>query len=103
MGPKVARTRILAPLGLWGLDVGEADGGVAADGVPITAVLPGSPAAKAGFHVGDVLTTLDGRWTVSVADTYAAAADVEPGHEVQAVVLRDGEPRTLNVTPEPGI
>jgi S1-C subfamily serine protease len=65
-------------------------------------VLDDSPAAAAGLKPGDVLTTLDGRWTASVADTYAAAAGARPGRPVAAVVLRDGRELTLSVTPRDG-
>ncbi|MBX6315849.1 MAG: aspartyl protease family protein, partial [Isosphaeraceae bacterium] len=65
LGPKVAQTRILAPQGLWGLTLGTPEGGVSSRGVPIQAVLPDSPAAAAGLKPGDLLTTLDGRWTTS--------------------------------------
>lgn len=102
-GPKVARQRVLAPGGLWGLNVGAPSGGVAAAGVPILAVLPGSPAAEAGLKSGDVLTTLDGRWTASVTDAYAAAARAPSGRAVPVVVLRDGQELTLSVAPRPGI
>ena len=33
-----------------------------------------------------VLTSIDGRWTTSVADTYAAAARVEPGTEIEVQI-----------------
>jgi len=101
-GPKVARHRVLAPGGLWGLNVGEpADPD--APGVPIRTVLPDSPASRAGLKPGDILTTLDGRWTTSVADTYAAASGVPAGQAVPVVVLRDGEELTLTVTVKPGL
>jgi membrane-associated protease RseP (regulator of RpoE activity) len=102
-GPKIARHRVLAPVGLWGLNVGAPTGGAAAAGVPILAVLPGSPAAEAGLKPGDILTALDGRWTASVADAYTAAALAPSGRPVPVVVLRDGQELTLSVTPRPGI
>ena len=71
--------------------------------MPVAEVLPGSPAARAGLKPGDVLTTLDDRWTTSVADAYAAAADVEPGRDVRVVILRDGKEQTLTVRPADGI
>jgi membrane-associated protease RseP (regulator of RpoE activity) len=101
-GPKVARSRVLAPGALLGVTVGEPQGGVSAHGVPVTAVLEGSPAAAGGLKCGDVLTSLDGRWTTSVADTYAAAAGTTAGRPVVAVVLRDGRELTLSVTPRDG-
>ncbi|HWE35171.1 MAG TPA: PDZ domain-containing protein [Isosphaeraceae bacterium] len=99
---KAPRRRVLAPAGLWGLVVAPlADG--PASGVLVKAVLDGSPAAAAGLQAGDILTTLDGRWTTTVADTFAAAAAVEPGRVVEVVVLREGKEKTLNVKPVDGL
>jgi hypothetical protein len=102
LGPKTARTRILAPAGLWGLAVAPLDE-PHAQAVRITAVRDGSAAAEAGLQTGDLLSTVDGRWITSIADAYAAAADAEPGTAVPIEILRDGQPRTLSVTPRPGI
>ena len=99
-GPKVARRRVLAPAGVWGLVLGEADGD--GTGVAIKSVRPDGPAARAGLRAGDVLTTLDGRWTASTADAYAAAAAVEGPGPVEVVVRRDGKDETLRVTPAVG-
>ena len=95
MGPKVARQRVLAPLGIWGLRLGEPTGGLASPGVPIVEVHGGSAAARAGLKPGDVLITLDGRWTTSIADVFHAAADIEPGREAAVVIHRDGKEQTL--------
>jgi hypothetical protein len=94
---------VLAPRGLWGLDVGPPEDGITSRGVPITRVVPGSPAEIAGLKVGDVLVSLDGRWTTTVADTYAAAEKVEPGRAAEVVVLRDGRETALTVTPREGL
>lgn len=102
MGPKVAKHKVLAPLGLWGIRLGEPTGGIDVPGVPIAAVVAGSPAEKGGLKAGDVITTLDGRWTASVHDVYAAAADAEPGRAADVVILRDGKEMTLSVTPAEG-
>ncbi len=102
-GPKQAKTIMLAPRSLWGVTVSSPEGGMAATGVPVTAVVPGSPADNAGLRPGDVLATLDGRWTTTVADAYAAADKVEPGRAVPVVVLRDGAEQTLTVTPREGL
>ena len=100
-GPKVAKRRVLAPSGLWGLTLGDPlDSGA---GVAIKTVRPGSPAEAAGLKVGDVLTTLDGRWTSSTADAYAAANGATPGQAVEVVVLRDGQELKLQVKPVGGI
>ncbi|CAN5659316.1 hypothetical protein BH23PLA1_BH23PLA1_26730 [soil metagenome] len=101
-GPKVARRIVLDPGGLWGFAIGDPEG-PDASGVPVTSVLEGSPAAEAGLEVGDLLTSLDGRWTLSASDAFEAAAGVSPGESAELVVLRDGEEQTLTVTPRPGI
>jgi hypothetical protein len=102
-GPKVAKTIYLASAGLWGFSVGAPTGGVHSEGVPITTITVRSPAAEAGLKVGDILTVLDGRWTTTIADTYAAAADAPPRQKVTAVVLRDGKEVTLSITPKEGL
>ncbi|WP_406698203.1 PDZ domain-containing protein [Singulisphaera sp. Ch08] len=102
-GPRVARHRTLAPGGLWGLSVGDPVDGLNSSGVPIMSVVADSPAATAGLKPGDVLTTLDGRWTTSITDAYAAAAGVPAGREAPVVVLRDGKELTLTVKPVAGL
>ncbi len=100
-GPKVAKRRVLAPAGLWGLTLGEP--AAAGLGVAIGTVRPGSPAEAAGLKAGDVLTTLDGRWTTGAADAYAAAAAAPAGEPVEVVVLRDGKEVRARVRPVAGI
>jgi hypothetical protein len=102
MGPKVARQRILAPLALWGFRLGEPTGGLTSAGVPIVEVYRGSAAARAGLKPGDVLITLDGRWTTSIADIFHAAADIEPGRKVAVVIHRDGKEQTITLQPSDG-
>ncbi|GAC1473629.1 MAG: hypothetical protein NVSMB9_22580 [Isosphaeraceae bacterium] len=101
-GPKVVRRRVLAPGALFGLTVAEPADGLAGAGVRVVSVSTDSPAARAGLKSGDVLTALDGRWTASVADTYAAAAGTGAGRPVPVVVLRDGKELALDVTPREG-
>ena len=102
MGPKTARRRVLAPAALWGLRLGPAPSGFDVPGMPIAEVMPDSPAARAGLKPGDVLASLDGRWTASIADVYAAASGVEPGKKAEAVILRDGKEMTLILEPADG-
>ncbi len=102
MGPKVARERVLSSMGLWGLTFGEPTGGLDEPGILIVSVAAGSPAEQGGLKPGDILTSLDGRWTASVADAYAAAADAEPGHPAEVVVVREGKDVKLTVTPADG-
>jgi hypothetical protein len=102
LGPKVAHHRVLVPLGVWGLRLGEPVGGLNSRGVPIVKVHDGSPADQAGLKPGDVLLTIDGRWTTSIADVYHAAAAVEPHHEVAVTVRRNDREITIGVTPADG-
>ena len=99
-GPKVARKRVLNPAGVWGLTLGAAVGD--GEGVTVKAVRPNSSAAAAGLRPGDVLTTLDGRWTATPNDTYAAAGAVEGSGPVEVTIRRDGKEETLSVTPAVG-
>ena len=102
MAPKVARQRVLAPLGIWGLRLGKPSVGLTSPGVPIIEVHGGSAAARAGLRPGDVLITVDGRWTASVADVFHAAAAISPGRETTVVIHRDGKEQSLMVRPADG-
>lgn len=102
LGPKVARERVLSPRGVWGIRLGRPTGGLDDPGVPVAAVDDGSPAQRGGLKPGDIITTLDGRWTASIADVFAAAADADPGRPAEVVILRDGKEMTLTVTPADG-
>jgi PDZ domain/Aspartyl protease len=103
MGPKVARRRVLAPSGLWGIRLGEPTGGLDSPGVPIVEVYPGSAAARAGLRPGDVLITLDGRWTTSIVDVFHAVADIKPGREATVVIQRDGKDQVFTICPSDGV
>jgi S1-C subfamily serine protease len=94
---------VLAPDGFWGLTLGAPEGGVDSKGVPVSSVAPGSPAEIAGIKPGDVMTSLDGRWTTTITDAYEAASSVSPGTPSPVVVLRDGEEVAVTVTPRDGI
>ena len=103
MGPKVARERVLVPSGVWGIRPGRAD---RRPRCARRARRPRSMTARrpqrGGLKPGDVITTLDGRWTASIADVFAAAADAEPGRAADVVILRDGKETTLSITPAEG-
>ena len=102
MGPKIARQRVLAPLGVWGLHLGKPTGGVTSPGVPIVEVYGASAAARAGLQSGDILISLDGRWTTTIADVFHAASDIAPGREATVVIHRGGKEQTLTLRPTDG-
>ena len=99
---KPKRPLVLAPAAQWGL-VTAKETRDEEPGVDIKMVLPGGPAAAAGLKAGDRLLTLDGRWTDSVADVYAAAGFVKPGTTVSVKVQREGKELILKVKPTSGL
>jgi putative serine protease PepD len=70
----------------------------AADGVRLSEVRTGTPAARAGLQVGDVVTAIDGR-RVRQASALGSAIDAhKPGDTVTLTYLRNGKTRTATVT-----
>jgi Tol biopolymer transport system component len=69
-------------------------------GVKLSGVRAGGPADKAGLKGGDVIVEFGGQAITNIYDyTYALDA-VKIGEPVEVVVLRDGKPVKLTVTPE---
>jgi len=68
------------------------------EGALISQVTPGTPAAKAGLKVGDVIVEFDGRAVTDSAQLRALAAGIAPGKSVPLVVLRDGRKVDLTAT-----
>ncbi len=58
------------------------------DGAVVTAVVAPSPARRAGLHVADRVTAVDGRRTTSVCAVVAAVHNLAPGTAVQLRVQR---------------
>ena len=74
-------------------------------GALVGGAIDGSPAAKAGFQSGDILLKLAGRdVTVRFAEEIPpfnlAVMRLPPGKAVDAVVLRNGQHKTLSVVPQ---
>ncbi len=71
------------------------------DGVPVLRVVPGSPAALAGFQPGDVVLEADGKPVKQTADLAAAVAAKKPGDrlvvEVRGVAA-GSSPRSVDLT-----
>jgi hypothetical protein len=93
---------VLSSPSQWGMKVKKKPDDEDA-GVTVTKVLAGGPAARGGLKEGDRLLTIDGRWTDSVADTFAAAGHVRPGTTVPVVVKRGGKEVKLEVKPASGL
>jgi serine protease Do len=74
-------------------------------GALVGGTIEGSPAAKAGFLSGDVLTKLGSsditvRFGEEIPMFNRMVMHLPIGHPVQAVVLRNGVEKTLTVTPD---
>ena len=85
-----------ASLGISAQTVADAAGQPA--GVGIAGVIPGGAAARAGVSAGDIITSLAGQPTTSLAALQSVLAAHKPGDRVQAQLTRDGTETTVTVT-----
>ena len=65
------------------------------EGAVVTQVEDGSPAAKAGLKVGDVITELDGQKVSDASQLQIEVGQKEPGSSIKLGILRDG--KNINV------
>jgi len=65
------------------------------EGALVSSVEPGSPAAKAGLQVGDVIRQMEGQPIVSSGDLPALIGQALPGEKVKLDVWRQGKPVSL--------
>jgi carboxyl-terminal processing protease len=69
------------------------------DQIIIASILPGTPAEKAGLHVGDVITAVDGQSTKGwTADNAVNHIRGQANSQVQVQVSRTGQTLTFNLT-----
>lgn len=66
-------------------------------GVMIASVEEGSPAAKAGLKVGDIVTKAGGKSVVRASDLSRAVHRSEEGQKLSLALIRDKTPATLEV------
>jgi len=71
-------------------------------GARVKQVVEGTPAEKAGFKDGDVVTRFDGESVRSAAHLARLVAETPEGRAVPVEVRRDGTVQKLEVTPEAG-
>src|ERR671935_465385 len=69
----------------------------ASNGVRIAQVRSGTPAERAGLHVGDVVTAIDGKKVSTTAQLQGAIDAKQPGDTVTATYRRNGKTHTTNV------
>ena len=66
-------------------------------GVVISQVMPGGPADKAGFQVGDIILRFNGKLVEDAHQLRHLVADTQIGARVPVVVFRKGREHTLHV------
>ncbi|MBI4049888.1 MAG: trypsin-like peptidase domain-containing protein [Candidatus Doudnabacteria bacterium] len=71
---------------------------VSGDALNEPAVIPGSPAAKAGIARGDIILELDGQKITPENQLAEQLRGRNPGDQVTLKLLRNGEERTVSVT-----
>ena len=69
-----------------------------ANGAVVTEVQPGSPGAKAGLKVGDVIVELDGKQVTDAGQLQMEVGEKRPGTKVALEVMRDGKSISVPVT-----
>jgi serine protease Do len=67
-------------------------------GVPISSVVPGSPADQAGLKVGDTITNVDGKKVSKGTELVADIAARKPGSKVNLGFIRNGKQQDTSVT-----
>ena len=67
-------------------------------GARITKVVDGSPAASAGLHADDVITSIDGAKVTSMSSFVVALRAHHPGDAVTLEIMRGTDPQTMVIT-----
>ena len=70
----------------------------ASNGVRLTEVRPGTPAAQAGLKAGDVVTAIDGTKVTQASQLGSAIDARRPSDTVSITYLRSGKTTTVKVT-----
>ena len=70
------------------------------DGVLVSEVVRGAPAARGGLRSGDIITEFNQSRVEDMARFRMDIADVDPGTQVELAVFREGETVALSVTIE---
>ena len=80
-------------------ELAENLGAASAQGVIITGVLNGGPAARAGMRPGDVVTRINGRPIRTVAELRAGITALRPGIAATFTALRQGQNVEMQLVP----
>ena len=94
----VTRGRIGVGIQNVSKDLADSLGLAKAQGAVVGNVDEGSPAAKAGLEVGDVIIKIDGRPVEGSADLSRTIRSLKPGSKITLSVWRGGKARDMAVT-----
>jgi serine protease Do len=94
----VTRGRIGVGIQNVNRDLAESLGLSGTQGAAVSNVEEGSPAAKAGLEVGDVITKIDGKAVEGSADLSRTIRAMKPGTKANLMVFRGGKTRELTIT-----
>ena len=94
---RVSRGRIGVSIGPVSKDVAESIGLGKPTGALVSAVVPGSPAEKAGIEAGDIITRFDGKVIEKSADLSRIVGSTKPGSKGTVTVFRRGASKDLSV------
>ncbi|MGE5097266.1 MAG: DegQ family serine endoprotease [Betaproteobacteria bacterium] len=93
----VTRGRIGVGIQNVNKDLAESLGLAGTQGAAVSNVEEGSPAAKAGLEVGDVITKIDGRAVEGSADLSRTIRGMKPGSKANLTVFRNGKSRDVTI------
>ena len=95
---KVVRGRIGVGIQNVTRDLADSLGLARSQGAAVSNVEEGSPAAKAGLEVGDVILQINGRPVEGSADLSRTIRTMKPGSSVRLSIWRGGKSRDVTVT-----
>jgi len=72
-------------------------------GAEVTMVSEGTPAAKAGIQVGDVILEYNGQPVQGKEELQRLVRETPPGHQAKIALWRNGAPLTVTATVEEGM
>jgi hypothetical protein len=67
------------------------------EGLKLSGVRPGGPAEKAGLQAGDIIVKFGHVEVKNIYDYTYALGEFTPGQEIDVIVLRNGEKKTLKI------